>query len=134
MPTVARTAPIAAPSKRDRLIFLLRGLRASRLAAVAHLGIAFDRRQLAIAADAVHDVSLARQLTVAAIGANEAHEKGCGCEGRFDRVIALGQDAQRADAVEDGHLGRAFIEVDRGRSRIRIVAGRFDRLLSGGSK
>lgn len=133
MEIVAQNVPAATPSKRERLLLLLRGLRAA-LDAVAHLSTAFDRRALAVKADTIHDASLARSLYVAAAGAHEAQVKGCGCERRFDRVVALGLDAQKADAVEDRHYGRAFDEVDAGRGRIRIVAGRFDRLLSGRSE
>lgn len=134
MSILPQTHPDAAPTLASRIRSALQGFRAAALDAAAFLGGAADHQALALEADAIHDLSLGHLMRVAALGAEEADLRGCGCAGRFDRVIRLGQDAQRYDAIEDGEYGLGFRLVDRGVARIQVVAGSADRMLSGGPR
>lgn len=133
MAIVADSPAIAAPTGRNRLVLVLQSFRAAAMDAVAHLGTATDRRALALAADALHDRYAEQLVYGAALGAQEAEVKGCGCAQRFDRLISLGRGVQQADAVEDGHYDASFAEVGNGQKRVRQVATTAERLISGRS-
>lgn len=128
MHIVSDPSPIA--SSESRLMLTVRRLLRGAMDATAYLGRALDRRPLAIAADAIHDKSLAHLVYVAALGAQEAEVRGCGCAPRFDRVLLLGRGAQQADAIEDGHYELAFTDVEAGGGRIRLVACTAERAIS----
>lgn len=128
------TRPRMSPPTRSEspIVLLVRRMLRAAMDALAFLGVAADRRALAIAADAVHDRSLAHLVYVAAVGAEEAQIRGCGCATRFDRVMLLGRGAQQADAIEDGHYDGAFTHVGHGARSIRLVAGSAERFITGG--
>lgn len=98
---VADSVATATPKMGNVFGRIVEKFRAPALNALAYLSGAHARRADAIAADAQQDRCHILIVRGAALGAQEAEIRGCGCAPRFDRLLVLAQQAQHFDALED---------------------------------